>query len=186
MGGAVAVPIVQLRSVCKAASVSASTPLQLLPEDKLDVLRYLDEFHYWHSLDDKRRCKRCGRIITGRQMIVIELQGRRGKLHLQCPTVACISTPSDWVYADPILAAKLRAAFRPAASHAGLDAIAAQRARDGHADKVRPAKQVQNKNSARARVLEPVRPFISFRALAARSKLLRTIASGLHAIRPVA
>jgi hypothetical protein len=166
--------------------VSASAPLQLLPEDKLDVLRYLDEFHYWHSLEDKRRCKRCGRIITGRQMIVIELQGRRGKLHLQCPTVACVSTPSDWVYADPVLAAKLRADFRPAASHAALDAVDAERA-DNDADDVRRIKQARNKYSSQtAGLLEPRHPLISFRALAARSKLLRPIASGLHAIRPVA
>src|ERR1041384_4714925 len=150
--------------------MSASTPLQLPPEDKLDVLRYLDEFHYWHSLDDKRRCKRCGRIITGRQMIVIELQGRRGKLHLQCPTVACISTPSDWVYADLVLAAKLRAALRPAASRAGSDAVAAER--EGHADSVRRIEQARTKYTARERSLEPGRPFISLRAVAARSKLL--------------
>jgi hypothetical protein len=186
MCGAVGAPIVQLRSVCEAASVSASTPLRLLPEDKLDVLRYLDEFHYWHSLDDKRRCKRCGRIITGRQMIVIELQGRRGKLHLQCPTVACTSTPSDWVYADPVLAAKLRADFRPAASHAALGAINPERAHDGDADDVGRVKQARNKKNTRAGSLETGRSFMSFRALAARSRLLRPIATGLHAIRPVA
>lgn len=186
MCGAVAAPIVQLGSVCEAASVSASTPLQLLPQDKLDVLRYLDEFHYWHSLDDKRRCKCCGRVITGRQMIVIELQGRRGKLHLQCPTVACTSTPSDWVYADPVLAAKLRAGFRATASNTGLDGVNPERAHDGHADNVRRVKQARNKYSARAGSLETGRPFISFRALASRSALLRPIVSGLHAIRPVA
>jgi len=166
--------------------MSASTPLQLPPEDKLDVLRYLDEFHYWHSLDDERRCRRCSRIITGRQILVMELHGTRGKLRLQCPTVACLSTPSDWVYADPILAAKLRADFRPAASHAGSDAVDAERAEDAHADNVRRVKEARNKYSAQTRLLEPRRPLISFRALAARSKLLRPIASGLHAIRPVA
>jgi len=40
--------------LARLAAVSASTPLHLAPEDKLDVLRYLDEFHYWHSLDDQR------------------------------------------------------------------------------------------------------------------------------------
>jgi len=169
--------------LARLAEMSVHNPLQLAPEDKLDVLRYLDEFHYWHSLDDKRRCRRCGRTITGRQMIVIELQGRRGKLHLQCPTVACISTPSDWVYADPVLAAKLRADFRPGASHAALNA---ERDHDGHADNVRRVKQARNKYSARERLLEPQRPLVSFRAVAARSKLLRPIASALHAIRPVA
>jgi len=115
-------------SLAKLPDVSASIPLQLAPEDKLDLLRYLDEFHYWHSLDDERRCKRCSRLITGRQILVVELDGTRGRLRLQCPTVACVSTPSDWVYADPILAAKLRADFRPAANQAGSNARAAERA----------------------------------------------------------
>ena len=172
--------------LARLADVSASNPLQLTPEDKLDVLRHLDEFHYWHSLEDKRRCKRCGRIITGRQMLVIELQGRRGKLHLRCPTVACVSTPSDWVYADPVLAAKLRADFRPGASRAGLNAVAPKDLPDGDAENVRRVKQARNKYSARERSLDLARPIISFRALAGRSKLLRPIASGLHAIRPVA
>src|ERR1043165_4415421 len=108
-------------SVAKFPDVSASVPLQLAPEDKLDLLRYLDEFHYWHSLDDERRCKRCSRVITGRRILVIELPGTRGKLRLQCPTVACISTPSDWVYADPILAAKLRGDFRSAERRVGKE-----------------------------------------------------------------
>lgn len=108
-------PIVKSCSAGETAGVSAFTPVHLPPEDKLDALRSLDEFHYWHSLDDERRCKRCSRLITGRQILVVELQGTRGKLRLQCPTLACISTPADWVYADPVLAAKLRSDFRPAA-----------------------------------------------------------------------
>lgn len=142
--------------------MSGSTPLQLAPEDKLDLLRYLDEFHYWHSLDDERRCKRCHRIITGRQILIMKIPETRANLRLQCPTVGCLSTPSEWVYADPVFAAKLRADFRPAASQAGWNARAAERAFEPHAS---PA---------------------SFRAVAARSKLWRSIASGLHAIRPVA
>ena len=177
--------IVELRTACEAGAVRASTPLQLAPEDKLDLLRYLDEFHYWHSLDDERRCKRCSRIITGRQILVIERQGTRGKLHLQCPTVACISTPSDWVYADPILAAKLRTDFRPAASQAGLK-LAAERAYDGVVRNVSRAKKAGRKHVASPRDLERQANPHSFRAVAARSSLLRSIATGLHAIRPVA
>ena len=108
-------PIVERHFCGEADGLSASTPLQLAPEDKLDLLRYLDEFHYWHSLDDERRCKRCSRLITGRQILVLELKGTRGKMRLQCPTVGCMSTPSEWVYADPVLAAKLRSDFRPVA-----------------------------------------------------------------------
>ena len=167
----------------RLAQLSASTPLHLTPEDKLDLLRYLDEFHYWHSLDDERRCKRCSRLITGRQILVLERPGTRGKLRLQCPTVACVSTPSDWVYADPVLAAKLRNDFRPAASQAGLKALAAERAYDGDARKTRRPKRERNEKVAPPRALGGA---LSFRAVAARSKLLRSIASGLHAIRPVA
>jgi len=173
-------------SLAKLPDVSAFIPLQLAPEDKLDLLRYLDEFHYWHSLDDERRCKRCSRVITGRRILVIELHGTRGKLRLQCPTVACTSTPSDWVYADPILAAKLRSDFRPAASQAGSNARAAERAYDDDADNERRVKQPRNKAKSAAGVLKSKTNFVSFRAVAARSKLLRPIASGLHAIRPVA
>jgi len=166
--------------------VSASFPLQLAPEDKLDLLRYLDEFHYWHSLDDERRCKRCSRVITGRRILVIELPGTRGKLRLQCPTMACISTPSDWVYADPVLAAKLRHDFRPAASHAGSNAYAAEHARNGDAGAARRGKQARKKEPVPPRADEPHANTVSFRAVAARSKLLRPLATGLHAIRPIA
>src|SRR3954471_7852459 len=38
-------PIVSLVAPARLGDVSASTPLQLVSEDKLDVLRYLDEFH---------------------------------------------------------------------------------------------------------------------------------------------
>jgi len=77
--------------------MSAYTPLQLSPEDKLDALRYLDELHFWYSLDDKRLCQSCGRRISGRQIVVVELKGTRGKLELQCPSAGCFSTPTDWV-----------------------------------------------------------------------------------------
>jgi hypothetical protein len=40
--------------------MSAFVPLQLEPADKLDALRYLDEFHFWHSLDEERLCQCCG------------------------------------------------------------------------------------------------------------------------------
>jgi len=85
-----------LQAVCdivRVGSMSAYAPFQLDPEDKLDALRYLDKFHFWHSLDDECRCHRCGRFLTGRQISVIELQGTRGKLALKCPTAGCQSTP---------------------------------------------------------------------------------------------
>jgi hypothetical protein len=176
-----------LRKVAAAVSlqlVSASTPLELTPEDRLDVLRYLDEFHYWHSLDDKRHCKRCGRSITGRQILIIEFQGARGKFRLRCPTVACVSSPSEWIYADPVLAAKLRSDFRPGRS-TFEKGIALPLIHDGHAQTVR---QPRRKYVAAAGKVEngSLPAPVSFRATVAGLKLLRTVATGLHAIHPIA
>jgi hypothetical protein len=147
----------------------ASTPSVLTPEDKLDLLRNLDEFHFWHSLDDRRFCKRCGRSITGRQIVVIEMKGTRGRMRLQCPTVGCVSTAGEWVYADPVLAARLKSEFRP--NPPGF-----------HTPKVEP-RRAQPRLTQRQWA---VRPRISFREVAARLPILRSIATGFHAFHPVA
>ena len=98
-----------LRSDCEprtlrpALGMHVSHTLMLSPEDKLDALQFLDEFRFWRSLDDERRCTRCHETITGRRILVIERHGTRGRLRLQCPTPGCASSPSEWVYANPIL-----------------------------------------------------------------------------------
>jgi hypothetical protein len=167
----------------------SATPLELAGQDKLDLLRYLDEFHYWHSLDDERRCKRCSRVISGHQILVFELDGTRGKLRLQCPTVACISTPSDWVYADPFLAAKLRRDFRPGESPLNVAKVLVERTHGPGPNTAHKPDAVRTKRSSFS--ASPKRgsifaPLVSFRALFARLPLLRPIATALHAIRPVA
>ena len=63
------------------------------PEEKLDRLRRLDAFRRWVSLDDKRYCRVCDRVITERQIEVIN----RGAGILKCPTEGCSSTPKDWI-----------------------------------------------------------------------------------------
>lgn len=183
MHAAVGLPIVPLTAFEKLLPMSASTPLQLPPEDKLDVLRYLDEFHYWHSLDDKRSCKRCGRFITGRQIIVIGLQGRRGHLRLQCPTAGCISAPSEWVYANPVLAAKSRADFCRVPSKAGMKAVADERIYHGQ---TMTAQIKRARAKYTAATAKDKHPRVSVRAIAARLNLLRAVASGLHSIQPIA
>ncbi len=159
-----------------AWSMSASTPLRLPPEDKLDVLRYLDEFHYWHSLDDERICKRCGHTITGGQILVIELQGTRGKLQLKCPTAGCVATPGDWTYANPVQAAK-----RLSESRAGIEkaeTVANQRTHHGE----RAARRKPTAPPKRTSIFAPAP---SFRAALARLLLVRPIATALHAFRPI-
>jgi len=85
-------------------AVALSTATRLSDEEKLEVLRRLDQFRQWRSLEEKRYCLVCGRIITGLQ---IEVAGRTrgGPLRLSCPTERCNSIPMDWVLpTDEILA----------------------------------------------------------------------------------
>src|SRR4051812_12633961 len=158
--------------------MSASPSLQLPPEDKLDVLRCLDEFHYWHSLDDARICRRCGRIITGRQIVVVELQATAGELRLQCPSAGCGSTPGDWPYANPVQTAKCRAASLAIAEKAEVETVANERTAHGDPN----AKRTVSAAATRRRILAPAP---SFRAAAARLILLRPIATSLHTFRPI-
>ena len=76
--------------------MKAPGPLLLNSADKLDVLRQIDQFRKWISLDDQRRCLQCGEIITGRQ---IEIRGGTrgdGPLRGNCPTENCSAVPLDW------------------------------------------------------------------------------------------
>ena len=74
-----------------------SPPATVSDPDKLDALRRLDQFREWRSLDDKRFCLVCGKIITGRQIQVAGGTGGTGALRLSCATVRCNSIPMDWV-----------------------------------------------------------------------------------------
>jgi len=86
-------------------TVALSSPITLSEIDKLDVLRRLDQFRQWRSLDEKRFCLVCGKIITGRQIQVAGGTRGNGPLRLSCPTERCNSIPMDWVLpTDEILA----------------------------------------------------------------------------------
>jgi hypothetical protein len=85
--------------------MALSPPLTLSHADKLDALRQLDQFRQSHSLDDKRFCLVCGKIITGRQIEVVGVTRGTRPLQLSCPTERCDSIPMDWVLpTDEILA----------------------------------------------------------------------------------
>ena len=74
-----------------------SKPLYLPAEERLDALRSLDVFHPWESVDEKRLCRRCGNIITGRQ-VKIRCQSWGGKpTRLECPTEGCLGVPLEWI-----------------------------------------------------------------------------------------
>jgi hypothetical protein len=145
-------------------------PLSLSAEDKLDIVRHLDEFRFWHSLDDERRCPRCHETITGRQILVLERPGTRGRMRLQCPTPGCASVPSEWLYVNPVLFASLKT---PSA-RSGLS-------RD---DEVRLASAKYRQSEKTGRTKARRRRSVSFRAMLARLPVLRPLATGLHAIHP--
>jgi hypothetical protein len=85
--------------------MALSPPIPLSDADKLAALQHLDQFREWRSLDEKRYCLVCGKIITGRQIQVAGGTRGNGPLRLSCPTGGCNSIPMDWVRpTDEILA----------------------------------------------------------------------------------
>ena len=79
--------------------------VSLVDADKLSLLRRLDQFRRWHSLDDKRYCLVCEKIITGHQIQVAGGTRGNGALRLSCPSERCNSIPMDWVLpTDEVLA----------------------------------------------------------------------------------
>jgi hypothetical protein len=82
-----------------------SRSISLPDAEKLNVLRRLDHLRQWHSLDDKRYCVVCGKIITGQQIQVASGTRGNGALRLSCPSDGCNSIPIDWMLpTDEILA----------------------------------------------------------------------------------
>ncbi|MBA2436253.1 MAG: hypothetical protein M3480_09425 [Verrucomicrobiota bacterium] len=68
-------------------------------DEKLAVLQESDTFRKWRSLDDRRVCVLCDRVISGRMIDVWE--DKRGTFHLHCPTAGCSATPRDWFCHGP-------------------------------------------------------------------------------------
>ena len=71
--------------------------IKLSGEEKLAILRRLDQFRQWHSLDEKRYCLVCGEIITGREIQVIMGTRENRSLRIICPTKYCDAMPMEWV-----------------------------------------------------------------------------------------
>jgi hypothetical protein len=72
-------------------------PIELSDKEKLEILQRFDRFRGWRSLDDKRYCLACTKIITGREMQVIGGTTDSGPERVVCPTPDCNSIPLDWV-----------------------------------------------------------------------------------------
>jgi len=79
-----------------------ASPVRLDPADRLFLLRRLDRFRKWQSLDDRRFCRCCHKLISGRQIEVIDPSPQDDVLRLACPTTNCLSDIEDWVYPNEI------------------------------------------------------------------------------------
>lgn len=71
------------------------------------MLRRLDQFRQWHSLEEKRYCLVCGTLISGQQIQVAGGTRGNGPLRLGCPTERCNSIPMDWVLPTSEILAKV-------------------------------------------------------------------------------
>jgi hypothetical protein len=80
-----------------ALAMTLLSLIRLSDEEKLNVLRRLDQFRQWHSLDEKRYCLVCGEIFTGREIQVIESTDGGAPLRVICPTEHCHAIPMEWV-----------------------------------------------------------------------------------------
>ncbi len=63
-------------------TVAITTAVRLSDNEQLEMLRRLDQFRTWHSLDEKRYCLVCGKVITGRQIQVAGGTRGNGSLRL--------------------------------------------------------------------------------------------------------
>jgi hypothetical protein len=77
--------------------MSLLPPIELSSQEKLELLQRLDRYRKWQSLEEKRYCLACGRIIQGREILVVGGTRGTGPLRLVCPTKGCHSIPMDWV-----------------------------------------------------------------------------------------
>ena len=87
--------------------MTLSTAATLADDEKLEVVRRLDQFRQWHSLDEKRYCLVCGTLISGRQIQVAGETRGDDPLRVSCPTEGCNSIPMDWVLPTNEILAKV-------------------------------------------------------------------------------
>ena len=80
------------------------SPAQICDEEKLKLLRRLDQFRDWHSLDDERYCLTCSKIINGHEIQLVDGTRGNGPLRPACPTELCDSIPMNWVLPTGVLA----------------------------------------------------------------------------------
>jgi hypothetical protein len=132
-------PIVRvLGGTVISATVALTTAVRLSDAEQLETLRRLDQFRQWHSLDEKRYCLVCGKIITGWQIQVAGGTRGNGPLRLGCPSEGCNSIPMDWVLPTDEILAKVE---RMAAEERKASALESATATNGNGGTVHAGKR---------------------------------------------
>jgi hypothetical protein len=83
------------------------SPIELSDPEKLQILRRLDRYRKWDSLDEKRYCLACGHIIDGDSVLVVGGTRGTGPMRLICPTERCHAIPMDWVIPNDAVLARM-------------------------------------------------------------------------------
>lgn len=81
-------------------AIIAPAQIHLSLEDRLALLRQLDRWRAWKSLDDKRLCLGCGRLFTGHD-VEMRHSATQEAIELHCPTDNCQAIPLDWILPHP-------------------------------------------------------------------------------------
>jgi len=90
------------RSVKTSSRITPPAQLQLSADQKLELLRQLDRWRPWRSLDDQRLCLGCGRLMTGHDIDAMHTESDdQGSIEVHCPTPGCQSIPLDWILPNP-------------------------------------------------------------------------------------
>src|SRR5258708_20599501 len=95
----------RLQLICHAPAVALLDPIKFSEREKLEVLQRLDRYRKWRSLEEKRYCLVCCKVIAGHDIQVIGGTRGTGPLRVICSTRGCHSIPMDWVLpTDEVLA----------------------------------------------------------------------------------
>jgi hypothetical protein len=133
--------------------MALSTATKLSDEEKLEVLRRLDQFRQWHSLEEKRYCLVCGTLISGRQIQIGGGTRGNGPLRMSCPTERCNSIPMDWVLPTDEILAKVEKLTQEERKAAALKAAAVI------TDTAKPVPTVKAHDDFVSRLIKFVLPF---------------------------
>ena len=84
-------------TVLASCKVIQTAQLQLSALEKLTLLRRVDRWRLWKSLDDQRLCLGCGQLINGHEIDVVATNESEDSVEVRCPTVGCQSIALDWI-----------------------------------------------------------------------------------------